>query len=154
MSGSPTNIGLDAVVARAQHQAEGEIAAIERTRRNTPFILLANGEESVDELFGLNEPFKPVFVRMHFSVRPNQAVAAPTYSSLKISLDSNDGDQHDTTLYIYDQRGLTRDVNLVWTREEISNPSGWVFNRADQLRIEWTNIDLVRWGLQVGLIGV
>lgn len=94
-----------------------------------------------------SEGFKLLYVRAHF--REGSGTA-----DLALSVDSVAGEEWDVKLYVAKSRGLGADLNLVITKEEISDPSPWAFQAGDGLRVQWTNPGGVKWGVEIGYEGL
>lgn len=91
----------------------------------------------------LLESFKLLYVRAHF--------VGGSLADLIISLDSSSGDEHNTQLYLAKDRGDGADMNLVFTKDESSDPSPWAFQRNDGLRFVCPNSsDTGSWGIEIG----
>ncbi len=89
------------------------------------------------------ESFKIIYVRTHF--------VGGSIANLIITLDSSIGDEHNTQLYLASDRGNGADMNLVFTNDELADPSPWAFQRKDGLRFEWLNpSDVGSWGIEIG----
>lgn len=107
----------------------------------------ATGNEDVDVRYAPGKSFRLVFVRMHF------VNSTGVYADMILSLESAAGDEYNTSLYRYEQRGVNRDVNLIFTAAEIQHPSGWSFAKGDQIHVAWANPmpKDITWGLEIGV---
>lgn len=96
--------------------------------------------------------FKLVYVRVHFSLNYGQsAPGSPTLNSLTIHLMSGLGDEYDTKLHTEASRGYNADANIEFGADDTRDPSPWAFASDDGLLFQWTNTDLIRWGLIAGI---
>ncbi len=125
----------DAEVAEARSRAIRSLAAG-----------TATGTSDIDETFGLDQPYRLVFVRCHFA--GNAGTAA-----FSISVDSGSGSAYDTKLFTISQAGTDKDVFLRTGGTTAQEPAAWTFQAADKVRVQWTNPDSgnLTWGLEVGL---
>lgn len=125
-----------------------DLEALESRQRelNAVVTRTATGTGNIDETFGLDQRFRLVFVRCHFT-------GTLGTGPVTISVDSNDGTAYDAMLFTVSLAGTTKDVNLRLGGEEASEPAAWTFQSADRVRIQWTNPDSgnITWGLEVGL---
>jgi hypothetical protein len=110
-----------------------------------PAVHYAKGTRDADVLFLPAAAFKLVFLRMHFSGGSGTA-------NVTLTLESAAGDEWNTLLYTVNARGVGADLNLILTREELSDPSPWAFQPGDGLRIQWANPqpDTMAWALELG----
>ncbi len=105
-----------------------------------------SGTGDMDAVFSLDIRFRLVFIRCHFT---GSAGSNP----LAISLDSVQGNLHDTRLFTITRTGVGKDVNFRVSAEESIDPSPWTFQAGDEVRVQWTNPNSgnITWGLEVGL---
>ena len=124
-----------------------EINAARALYRLVPVVQRATGSANIDEVFSLDGRFRLVFVRCHFAGGSGSA-------ALSISLDSVEGAAYDTRLFTMTQAGVDHDVQLRIAADELAEPSAWVFQPADAIRVQWANPDSgqMTWGLEVGLV--
>lgn len=120
-------------------------AARERQLRVTQ-VRRATGTGNVNLTFSLDQRFRLVYVRGHFS---GGSGAAP----LVIALDSGAGSAYDAALFTLVAAGTGSDVNFRLSADELCEPSAWVFQQGDAIRVTWTNpaSGTMIWGLEVGL---
>lgn len=105
------------------------------------------GSGDLDQTFRqpAGRPFKLVFVRIHF-------IGGSGTATVTLSLDSVAGEEFDTQLVTAESCGPGADLNLVWTVEELSDPSPWSFQPGDGVRVRWTAPDGTSntWGVEIG----
>lgn len=106
----------------------------------------ATGTGNIGHLFKLDQKYRLVFIRCHFS---GIAGTAP----FAISVDSGSGAAYDTRLFTITQAGTNKDVHLRIGGGDTGDPSAWTFTASDAVRIDWTNpaSGSITWGLEVGL---
>jgi len=106
----------------------------------------ATGTGNIAHTFKLDQRYRLVFMRCHFS---GTSGTVP----LVISMDSGNGSAYDSVLFTITQAGVSRDVNLRIGGGDAEDPSSWTFQETDAVRVDWTNPDSgnITWGLEVGL---
>ena len=106
----------------------------------------ATGTGNIGHLFKLDQKYRLVFIRCHFS---GTAGTAP----FTISVDSGNGSAYDARLFRITQAGTNKDVHLRIGGGDTGDPSAWTFQALDSVRIDWTNPDSgnITWGVEVGL---
>ncbi len=126
---------------------EVELAEARARQVLTVTTRAATGTGDIDQAFQLDQQYRLVFVRCHFSGAAGKA-------ALAISVDSGRGAAYDTRLYTITRAGTSRDVNFRVSAEESQEPSPWAFQVGDAVLVEWTNPDSgnITWGLEVGLV--
>ncbi len=144
MAGSRTEIlrAVDSAVALQ----EAELVDA-RTRQMLAVVTkTGTGTGNIDQTFSLDQQFRLVFLRCHFS--GNSGTSAMT-----LALASASGSAYDTRLFTITRAGTNRDVNFRIPAPESEEPSPWSFRASDGVRIQWTNPDSgnITWGLEVGL---
>lgn len=109
-------------------------------------IKTATGTADMDQTFKLNQKFRLVFIRCHFSGTSGSA-------DLVISIDSANGSAYDTKLFTVTDAGTTKDVHLRIGAQDTGEPSAWTFQSGDSVRVQWTNpaSGNITWGVEVGL---
>lgn len=144
MPRSPSNI-----IAAAQVAIDTQDEQLETIRARQMLTVAsqsATGSADINNVFSVDQTFRLVFVRCHFS-------GTMQTGSLKLSLDSTNGTAYDCDLYTITKAGPGHDVNLRIPAEESVEPSAWTFQSGDAIRIQWTNPDSgnITWGVEVGL---
>jgi hypothetical protein len=106
----------------------------------------ATGTADMNETFKLDQKFRLVFLRCHFSGTSGS-------SDMAISVDSANGFAYDTILFTVTDAGTTKDVHLRIGSQDTGEPSAWTFQSGDSMRVQWTNPDSgnITWGVEVGL---
>lgn len=136
-------------ILRSQADFRNEL---QDARRQSPKATYRTGTVNLSERIVIPSPSKLVYLRCRFSVPHGMsAPALPVFSNLTIDLDSLAGDEYDVLLYTVNQRGYGRDCNLILASDELQDPSPWTFNVNDALIVSWSNLDEIRWGLEVGI---
>ena len=137
---------LRQVAQDALDRQEAELNAYRAAEVRAVVVARATGTGHIDERFSLDRPFRPVFLRCHFT-------GSSGTSSLVLSIDSAEGSAYDTRLFTISQAGVGKDINLRLEASETAEPSAWTLQAGDELRVEWTNPDTgnITWGLEVGL---
>lgn len=141
-----TNWILEA--ARLGFTAQDTEVAAARARQ---FLIVdtqrSSGSADIDETFSLDCRFRLVFVRCHFA-------GGTGTSALTIAVDCGAGSAYDSRLFTITQAGTNQDVNFRIGADEVAEPSPWMFQAGDAVRIQWTNPDSgnMSWGLEVGLV--
>jgi len=109
-------------------------------------IKTATGTADMDQTFKLDQKFRLVFVRCHFSGTFGSA-------DLAISVDSANGSAYDTKLFTVTAAGTAKEVHLRIGTQDTGEPSAWTFQSGDSVRVQWTNPDSgnITWGVEVGL---
>lgn len=118
-----------------------------RTRQMLAVVTkTGTGTGNIDQTFSLDQQFRLVFLRCHFSGNTGR-------SPMTLSLASASGSAYDTRLFTITRAGTNRDVNFRISAHESQEPSPWSFRASDGVRIQWTNPDSgnITWGLEVGL---
>lgn len=126
---------------------EAELAEARTLQRLAVTTRTTTGSGDIDQTFSLDQPFRLVFIRCHFS---GTAGTGP----MMISLDSALGAAYDAKLYTIMRAGTNRDVHFRIPAYESQEPSAWRFAADDAVRVQWTNPDSgnITWGLEVGLV--
>lgn len=140
---------IDQILQAAQDaldRQESELQALRAQQILSVVVATASGSGNTDALFLLDEPFRLIYVRCHYS-------GTVGTNPLHLSVDSVAGSAYDTRLFTVSQAGIDRDVNLRIAADEMTEPSAWTFQGGDKLRVEWVNPDTgnITWGLEVGL---
>lgn len=116
----------------------------------SPDVFFAKGEGAMSESVDLpatgQVSHKLVYVRVHFRLLTGSNADA----DLVISLDSAAGEEHDVTLFTAKDRGVGSDAHIVFSHDELSDPSPWAFRSGDRLRFVWAGASNIGWGLEVG----
>jgi hypothetical protein len=109
-------------------------------------IKTGTGTVDIDQTFKLDQKFRLVFVRCHFTGTSGSA-------DFTISVDSANGTAYDTKLFTVIDAGTTKDVHLRIGLGDTGEPSAWTFQSGDSVRIQWTNPDSgnISWGVEIGL---
>lgn len=118
-----------------------------RARQLLSVASLTNtGTGDIAHTFNLDQRFRLIFIRCHFSGGTGSA-------ALSLSLDSGSGIPYDTQLFTISQAGTGKDVHLRIGFGDTEDPSAWTFRFDDKLRLDWINPDPgnTTWGLEVGL---
>ncbi len=118
-----------------------------RTRQMLAVITkTGTGTGNIDQTFSLDQQFRLVFLRCHFSGNIGR-------SPMTLSLASASGSAYDSRLFTITRAGTNRDVNFRIPAYESEEPSPWSFQASDGLGVQWTNPDSgnITWGLEVGL---
>ena len=125
---------------------EVELAEVRARRTLAVEAKAATGSGDIDQTFSLDQPYRLVFTRCHFSGTSGTAL-------MLISVDSAQGAAYDTRLFTITRAGTNRDVHFRIVAEESQEPSPWRFQAGDSIRIQWTNPDSgnITWGLEVGM---
>ena len=107
----------------------------------------ATGTANIDHTFGLDQKYRLVFVRCHYSGTTGSA-------AFSISVDSGNGSAYDVKLHSIAQAGKGKDVNYAPAGTDLREPSSWTLQAADKIRVQWINPDSgnITWGLEVGLV--
>ena len=140
---------IDQILQSAQDaldRQESELQALRARQILSVVVATATGSGNLGELFQLDEPFRLIFLRCHYT-------GTVGTNPLHLSVDSVAGSAYDTRLFTVSQAGIDRDVNLRIAADEMTEPSAWTFQAGDRLRVEWVNPDTgnITWGLEVGL---
>ena len=143
---------IDQILQAAQDaldRQESELQSLRAQQIRAVVVRTATGSGNTDELFQLDEPFRLIFLRCHYT-------GTSGTNPLHVSLDSAAGSAYDTRLFTVSQPGIDKDVNLRIAADEMTEPSAWTFQAGDKLRVEWVNPDAgnITWGLEVGLAPV
>lgn len=114
-----------------------------------PRVYSVNGKGEIDTKFppaNSETVFRILFIRIHFAGTPN------TTSDVILSLDAITGEEYDTTLYTFKDRGVGNDCFLALLPYERSDPTPWTFRKGDRLAISWGDgiADTLRWGVEIG----
>lgn len=106
----------------------------------------ATGTADIDHTFALDQKYRLIFIRCHFSGTSGAA-------DLLISVDSGNGSAYDTRLFTVTAAGTSKDVHLRVGSRDTGEPSAWTFQASDSIRLQWTNPDSgnITWGLEIGL---
>lgn len=125
---------------------EQELAATRALQRLSIVGSVATGSADINNTFSLDRAFRLVFVRCHF-------VGGTGTAPMTISVSSGSGTAYDTLLYTIPAGGTGMDVNFRLPAQENAEPSSWVFQVGDAVRMGWVNPDSpnMTWGLEVGL---
>ena len=144
MPRSQTNIVTAAQVAIDTQDEQLETIRARQMLTVAPQI--ATGSADINSVFYVDQTFRLVFVRCHFS-------GTMRTGALNLSLDSANGTAYDCDLYTITKAGPGRDINLRIPAEESAEPSAWTFQSGDTVRLQWTNPDSgnITWGVEVGL---
>ncbi len=140
---------IDQILQAAQDaldRQESELQALRAQQILSVVVATATGSGNMDELIQLDEPFRLIFLRCHYT-------GTVGTNPLHLSVDSVAGSAYDTRLFTVSQGGVDKDVNLRITVDEMTEPSAWTFQAGDKLRAQWSNPDAgnITWGLEVGL---
>lgn len=140
---------IDQILQTAQDaldRQESELQTLRARQILSVVVVAATGSGHMDELFQLDEPFRLIFLRCHYT-------GTNGTNPLHVSVDSAAGSVYDTRLFTVSQAGVDKDVNLRIAADEMTEPSPWTFQAGDRLRAEWVNPDTgnITWGLEVGL---
>ena len=130
----------------ALDRQESELQALRAQQILSVVVAAATGSGNLDELFQLDECFRLIYVRCHYT-------GTVGTNPLHLSMDSVAGSAYDARLFTVSQAGIDKDVNLRVAVDEMTEPSAWTFQKGDKLRVEWVNPDTgnITWGLEVGL---
>ena len=114
--------------------------------RNRVITKYESGSGNMNNLSGLDVPFRLVFLRCHFTGGTGTA-------DLTLKLNSAQGNLYAASLESITAVGTGVDVFYTPGGSAIADPSSWSFQSGDKLRVNWTNPDSgnMNWGLEVGL---
>lgn len=113
-----------------------------------PATLVQKGTGNIDFTIRPQQTFKPTRIVIHF-----YGSGWSGTNPITLTLDSGNGAEYDALLSTVPLKGLNADANIVWTADELRNPSPWTFNADDGIRIQWTDpsAGTAKWGIEIKL---
>lgn len=119
-------------------------------------ILRATGIENIDHLLkSTGRPYRLCHLRTHFAANPASSNPSSAPANLTLSLEAAAGDEYNLDLYKFIRGGgvgIGRDAHAIFGTDAAG--SSWIFESGDTLRVQWINPGGVRWGLEVGIVGI